>query len=90
MRELLTKYGYPGDDTPIIRRSSLPAMQNPKDDPPASRSTTWSRLWISTFRSRSAIDQPFLMRLEDVFSIKGRGTVATGRIERGRAKMRSA
>ena len=55
VRELLTKYGFPGDDTPIIRGSSKPALENPeRRRRPTSRSTTWSRRWTSTSRSRSA------------------------------------
>ncbi|MDD5351104.1 MAG: elongation factor Tu [Chthoniobacteraceae bacterium] len=88
IRELLTKYGFPGDDTPIIRGSSLPAVNNPKDDAAnkciddlVAALDTWVPV------PQRAVDQPFLMPIEDVFSIKGRGTVATGRIERGRVKM---
>jgi len=88
VRELLTKYGFPGDDTPIIRGSSLPAVSNPGDD--AANKCVDELIaaldaWVPV--PQRAVDQPFLMPVEDVFSIKGRGTVATGRIERGKCKM---
>jgi elongation factor Tu len=84
IRELLTKYGYPGDDTPIVRGSSLPAYQNPSD--PTARKCIEDLLdAIDAHIPQPAReeDKPFLMAVEDVFSIEGRGTVATGRIERG-------
>ena len=88
VRELLTKYGFPGDDTPIIRGSSLPAVNNPADDV-ANKCIDDLIKALDEFVPVPvrAIDQPFLMPVEDVFSIKGRGTVATGRIERGKVKM---
>ena len=88
VRELLTKYGFPGDDTPIIRGSSLPAVNNPADDV-ANKCIDDLIKALDEFVPVPvrAIDQPFLMPIEDVFSIKGRGTVATGRIERGKVKM---
>ena len=88
IRELLTKYGFPGDDTPIIRGSSLPAVQNPKDDA-ANKCIDDLVKALDEYVPvpERAIDKPFLMPVEDVFSIKGRGTVATGRIERGKCKM---
>jgi elongation factor Tu len=88
VRELLSKYGFPGDDTPIIRGSSLPALQNPKDDAackPIDDLVKSLDEYVPI--PQREIDKPFLMPVEDVFSIKGRGTVATGRIERGRVKV---
>ena len=88
IRELLTKYGFPGDDTPIIRGSSLPAVTNPKDDA-ANKCIDDLVAALDAYVPvpQRAVDQPFLMPVEDVFSIKGRGTVATGRIERGKVKI---
>src|SRR5271169_556745 len=88
VRELLTKYGFPGDDTPVIRGSSLPAYQNPKDDAankPIDELVKALDEYVPI--PQRDIDKPFLMPIEDVFSIKGRGTVGTGRIERGRVKI---
>ncbi len=86
VRDLLTKYGYPGDDVPIIRGSALKAIEDPKAD------DTGVKELLATMDSYFDIppreeDKPFLMPIEDVFSIKGRGTVVTGRIERGVVKM---
>jgi elongation factor Tu len=84
VRELLTKYGYPGDQVPIIRGSALAAMQNPKD--PKARKCIEDLLnALDTYIPEPVreVDKPFLMPVEDVFSIKGRGTVVTGRVERG-------
>jgi elongation factor Tu len=88
VRELLSKYDFPGDDTPVIRGSALPATQNPSD-PEASKCITELMDAIDSFipEPPREIDKPFLMSVEDVFSIKGRGTVATGRIERGIVKV---
>src|SRR5690606_38475082 len=88
VRELLSKYGFDGDDAPIIKGSALPALQNPSD---AEANKAVDEL-VSTLDSETPgpggeMDKPFLMPVEDVFSIKGRGTVATGRIERGTIKM---
>jgi elongation factor Tu len=88
IRELLTKYGFPGDDTPIIKGSSLPAFQNPADDKacaPIDELVKSLDDYIPI--PQREIDKPFLMPIEDVFSIKGRGTVGTGRIERGKCKI---
>jgi elongation factor Tu len=88
IRELLTKYGFPGDDTPIVRGSSRPALDNPKD--PAARKCIEDLLdAVDSYIPQPAReeDKPFLMAVEDVFSIEGRGTVATGRVERGQAKV---
>ncbi len=88
VRELLSKYEFPGDDVPVIRGSSLPALQNPSDP---EKSKCISDLVEALDKSipipKREVDQPFLMSVEDVFSIKGRGTVATGRIERGQVKV---
>jgi len=84
VRELLNKYGFPGDKTPIIRGQSKAALENPKDDKICKPIDDLFEA-IDTFipEPTREIDKPFLMSVEDVFSIKGRGTVATGRIERG-------
>ncbi len=91
VRELLTKYGFPGDDTPIIRGSSKPALDAPSD---ATANKPIDDL-IAALDSyvpipQREVDKPFLMPIEDVFSIKGRGTVGTGRIERGVVKVGDA
>jgi elongation factor Tu len=88
VRELLSKYQFDGDNTPIIRGSALPAMQNPGDDKacePIDKLVKTLDEWIPI--PQRDIDKPFLMPVEDVFSIKGRGTVATGRVERGKLKV---
>ena len=84
MRDLLKKYQFPGDDTPIIRGSGLNAMNFP-DDPQHTKCIMELMDAVDTFIPTPvrAIDKPFLMPVEDVFSITGRGTVATGRVERG-------
>jgi elongation factor Tu len=88
VRELLTKYDFPGDDIPVIRGSALPAYQKPTD---AAASKCISDLMdaIDAYipEPQREEDRPFLMAIEDVFSIEGRGTVATGRIERGVVKV---
>jgi elongation factor Tu len=88
LRELLAKYEFPGDDTPIIQGSALRALENP-EDPEASK-CIWDLMEAcDSFipEPERDIDKPFLMPVEDVFSISGRGTVATGRIERGIVKV---
>ena len=84
IRELLSKYDFPGDDIPIVRGSSLPAYQTPDDDA-AGKCIDELMDAIDSYIPEPAReeDKPFLMAIEDVFSIEGRGTVATGRIERG-------
>jgi len=87
LRELLTEYEFPGDDIPIIRGSALKALEEPE--------STWSDAIIELMAAvdkyiptlERATDKPFLMPVEDVFSITGRGTVATGRVERGMVKV---
>ncbi|MCA9278648.1 MAG: elongation factor Tu [Phycisphaeraceae bacterium] len=88
IRELLNKYDFPGDDTPIVRGCSKPAIENPSDDE-ANKCIDELFEAIDSYipTPEREEDKPFLMSVEDVFSIKGRGTVATGRIERGVAKI---
>ncbi len=91
LRELLSKYDFPGDDIPIVRGSALQALSSTSTDPNAPEYKSILKLmdavdsYIPT--PERAIDQPYLMPIEDVFGIKGRGTVVTGRIERGKVKM---
>src|SRR3989339_1894108 len=84
IRELLTKYQFPGDKIPIIKGSALKAMENP-GDPEAAKCILELANALDTYLPdpERPIDKPFLMPVEDVFSITGRGTVGTGRIERG-------
>ena len=88
VRELLTKYGFPGDKTPVIRGSALKAMSAP-DNAEATKPIFDLMDAIDTFipTPKRDIDKPFLMPIEDVFSITGRGTVGTGRVERGQIKV---
>ena len=87
VRELLNEYDFPGDDTPIIRGSALKALEDPASE--------WGDRIIELFEQidtyipepERAVDKPFLMPVEDVFSISGRGTVAPGRVERGILKV---
>jgi elongation factor Tu len=87
LREMLTEYHYPGDETPIVRGSALQALQSESTDPNAPEYASIKELlrivdeYIPT--PEREVDKPFMMPVEDVFSIKGRGTVVTGRIERG-------
>ena len=90
LRELLTSYEFPGDDIPIIRGSALKAMESSSEDPD---SEDYSSIWelMKALDEHIAIpprdkEKPFLMPVEDVFGIKGRGTVVTGRVERGVVK----
>jgi len=88
LRELLSKYEFPGDDTPIIQGSALKALENPTDE--AAAKCIWDLMdAVDEFIPEPLrdIDKPFLMPVEDVFSISGRGTVATGRVERGKIKV---
>jgi len=88
VRELLTKYNFPGDKTPVIKGSALKAMANP-DDHEAAKSIFELMDAVDSFipTPKRDIDKPFLMPIEDVFSITGRGTVGTGRVERGQIKV---
>ncbi len=91
LRELLSKYNFPGDEIPIIRGSALAALESTSTDINAPEYESILKLmeavdnYIPT--PVRAIDQPFLMPVEDVFGIKGRGTVVTGRVERGKIKV---
>ncbi|MDQ3044440.1 MAG: elongation factor Tu [Chloroflexota bacterium] len=90
VRELLSAYGFPGDEIPVIRGSALAALSSASTDTSAPEYAPILELmravddYIPT--PARAVDQPFLMPIEDVFGIKGRGTVVTGRVERGRVK----
>ncbi|MFH0764683.1 MAG: elongation factor Tu [Candidatus Omnitrophota bacterium] len=88
VRELLTKYGFPGDKTPIVKGSSLKAMTNP-ENAEATKCIQELMDAVDAFipTPKRDIDKPFLMPIEDVFSITGRGTVGTGRVERGQIKV---
>ncbi len=88
VRELLSKYDFPGDDAPVIRGSSLPALENPKDEEKTKCiAELLEALDTHVPEPKREIDLDFLMSIEDVFSIKGRGTVVTGRIDRGIVKV---
>jgi elongation factor Tu len=89
VRELLSKYDFPGDEVPIIRGSALPVMQSAGKDEAAAKCVDDLFNALDTYipTPERAEDKPFLMSIEDVFSIKGRGTVGTGRIERGKCKV---
>ena len=86
VRELLSKYDYPGDDTPIIRGSALGAL-NGEAKWEAKIDELMAAVDKYIPQPERAVDQPFLMPIEDIFSISGRGTVVTGRIERGKVKV---
>jgi elongation factor Tu len=86
VRELLSEYEFPGDDTPVIKGSALKALEGDED----AKKSIWELMdAIDSFIPEPArdIDKPFLMAVEDVFTITGRGTVATGRVERGVVKV---
>jgi elongation factor Tu len=87
LREMLTGYGFPGDEIPIIHGSALQALQSDSDDPNAPEYESINKLMEAIDEyipmPERETDKPFMMPIEDVFSIKGRGTVVTGRIERG-------
>ena len=88
LRELLDKYEFPGDDIPFVQGSALLALENPDDEQKSK--CVWELMEaIDSYipEPERDIDQPFLMPVEDVFSISGRGTVATGRVERGVVKV---
>jgi elongation factor Tu len=91
LRELLDGYGFPGDDIPIVRGSALKALESSSTDPKAPEyECIWELMeavdnYIPT--PEREMDKPFLMPIEDVFSIKGRGTVVTGRVDRGTIKV---
>jgi elongation factor Tu len=91
LRELLNEYGFPGDETPIVRGSALHALESTSTDPNAPEYECIHELLrvIDEYIPEPVreIEKPFMMSIEDVFSIKGRGTVVTGRIERGTVKL---
>jgi elongation factor Tu len=89
MRELLTKYGFPGDDVPIVKGSALKALEAEDPDDPNAKCVFELMDAIDAYVPDPVrdIDKPFLMPVEDVFSISGRGTVVTGRVERGVVKV---
>ncbi len=94
VRELLTKYGFPGDEIPIIRGSALKAMEAGLDESATIEDERFKCIWELMDAVDNYVPQPerdenktFLMPVEDVFSITGRGTVATGRVERGKVKV---
>ena len=91
LRELLTAHGFPGDETPIVRGSALQALESKSSDPNAPEYESIRELLrvIDEYipEPKRETDKPFMMSIEDVFSIKGRGTVVTGRIERGTVKL---
>jgi elongation factor Tu len=91
LRELLTKQGFPGDTTPIVRGSAKQALDSTSKDPNAPEYASIRELLrvIDEYipEPKRDVDKPFMMSVEDVFSIKGRGTVVTGRVDRGRVKV---
>jgi elongation factor Tu len=91
VRELLTQYGFPGDEIPIVRGSALKALQATSTDPKAPEYACIYELMdaVDSYfpTPKREIDKPFLMPVEDVFTISGRGTVETGRVERGVIKV---
>ena len=90
LREMLSGYGFPGEETPIVRGSALAALQSGSKDPEAAEYGPIKELLrvVDTYIPEPVreMEKPFMMSVEDVFSIKGRGTVVTGRIERGMVK----
>jgi elongation factor Tu len=91
LRELLDEYGFPGDETPIVRGSALRALESTSTDPNDDDYASIRELLrvVDEYIPEPVrdVDKPFMMPVEDVFSIKGRGTVVTGRIERGKVKV---
>jgi elongation factor Tu len=91
LRDLLNEYGFPGDETPIVRGSALQALESTSTDPNAPEYESIKELMrvVDEYIPEPVrdIDRPFMMPIEDVFSIKGRGTVVTGRIDRGVVKV---
>ncbi len=90
LREMLSEYGYPGDETPIVRGSALRALESKSEDPEAEEYASIRELLrvVDEYipQPKREMEKPFMMSVEDVFSIKGRGTVVTGRVERGMVK----
>jgi elongation factor Tu len=91
LRELLNEYGFPGDETPIVRGSALQALESTSTDPQAPEYESIVELLrvIDEYIPEPVreVDKPYMMPIEDVFTIKGRGTVVTGRIDRGKVKV---
>jgi elongation factor Tu len=91
LREMLSEYGFPGDETPIVKGSALKALESTSTDPMAPEYESIRELLdvVDSYIPEPAreIDKPFMMPVEDVFSIKGRGTVVTGRVDRGVIKV---
>ena len=91
LRELLTEYKFPGDETPIVRGSALQALESKSEDPDAPEYESIKELLrvVDEYipEPKRELDKPFMMPVEDVFSIKGRGTVVTGKIDRGVVKV---
>ena len=91
LREMLTGYGFPGDETPIVRGSALKALESTSKDPNAPEYACIKELLrvVDEYipQPPRATEKPFMMPVEDVFSIKGRGTVVTGRVDRGKVKV---
>ena len=91
LRELLNEYNFPGDETPIVRGSALAALESKSTDPEAEEYASIRELLrvVDEYipEPKREVDKPFMMAIEDVFSIKGRGTVVTGRIDRGLIKV---
>jgi len=89
IRELLSKYEFPGDDTPVVRGSALAALQCKSPDEPGAKCIQELMDALDSYikEPERPVDQPFLMPIEDVFSIEGRGTVVTGRVDRGIIKV---
>jgi elongation factor Tu len=91
LRELLTSYGFPGNETPIVRGSALKALESKSTDPNAEEYASIREIMrvIDEYIPEPVreTEKPFMMSIEDVFSIKGRGTVVTGRIDRGKVKL---
>jgi elongation factor Tu len=91
LRELLNSYGFPGDSTPIVRGSALKALESTSTDPNAPEYASIKELLrvVDEYipEPKREVDRPFMMSVEDVFSIKGRGTVVTGRVDRGKVKI---
>ncbi len=88
IRDLLSSYDFPGDEVPVIRGSAFEAMENPEDEEKTKCIADLLKAMDEYFPvPQRAVDQPFLMPIEDVFSIQGRGTVVTGRVEQGVIKI---
>jgi elongation factor Tu len=90
LREMLNEYGYPGDETPLVRGSALKALESESEDPEAEEYASIKELLrvVDEYIPEPVreMEKPFMMSVEDVFSIKGRGTVVTGRVDRGQVK----